>query len=208
MLMTLTRRLNLTGTLARVSRPGIRCLGYRQCALDGLQCFPARYVHSRPPLLPTRAWKILHCYSMYQKSTHSGINPQRMLRTLHVSCASSAGHSKWSKIKRKKAVTDLEKSKVRAKLLDQIRAAVGSGGNDPATNIRLSGLLTQARSSGVPKTSIDSALKWSNASGTDGVARVMYEGKGPSRYLVLIEALTDNRNRTRGKIRQIIEQQG
>ena len=106
-------------------------------------------------------------------------------------------------------MTDLEKSKARTKLLDQIRTVVASGGNDPTTNIRLSGLLTQARSSGVPKTSVESALKWS-ASGTGGVVReaVMYEGKGPSRYLVLIEALTDNRNRTRGQIRHIFAQQG
>ena len=128
-------------------------------------------------------------------------------RSLHTSCARSAGHNKWSKIKRKKGATDQEKSRMRGKLLDQIRAAVVSGGTDPTTNVKLAGLLTQARSSGVPKSNIESAMA---GSGSGAAAReaVMYEGRGPSGYLVLIEALTDNRNRTRPEIRHIIEKQG
>ena len=128
-------------------------------------------------------------------------------RSLHTSCARSAGHNKWSKIKRKKGATDQEKSRMRGKLLDQIRAAVVSGGTDPTTNVKLAGLLTQARSSGVPKSDIESAMA---GSGSGAAAReaVMYEGRGPSGYLVLIEALTDNRNRTRPEIRHIIEKQG
>ena len=93
--------------------------------------------------------------------------------------------------------------------MDQIRAAVVSGGgSDPATNVKLVGLLTQARSSGIPKSNIESAL--AAGSGLRGAAReaVMYEGRGPSGYLILIEALTDNRNRTRPEIRHIIEKQG
>lgn len=117
-----------------------------------------------------------------------------------------AGHNKWSKIKRKKAVTDTEKSKMRGKLLDQIRAAVASSGADPATNIKLSGLLAQAKSGGIPKANIESALK-SPSTGSGGKP-VMYEGRGPSGYLVLVEAFTDNRNRTRPEIRHIIEKQG
>ena len=91
--------------------------------------------------------------------------------------------------------------------MGQIRAAVVSGGSDPTTNITLAGLLTQARNTGVPKSNIESAL---TGSGSDGTAReaVMYEGRGPSGYLLLIEAITDNRNRTRPEIRHIIEKQG
>lgn len=123
--------------------------------------------------------------------------------------SNSAGHNKWSKIKRKKAVTDMGKSKMRGKLLDQIRAAVASGGADPATNVKLGGLLAQAKSGGIPKANIESALKSSSTGSGGSVSKaVIYEGRGPSGYLVLIEALTDNRNRTRPEIRHIIEKQG
>jgi YebC/PmpR family DNA-binding regulatory protein len=103
-------------------------------------------------------------------------------------------------------VTDQEKSKQRGKLLDQIRATVSTGGSDPTTNIKLGGLLTQARSSRVPKSSLESALN-SAGSGSSGES-VMYEGRGPSGYLILIEAVTDNRNRTRPELRHIVEKQG
>ena len=91
--------------------------------------------------------------------------------------------------------------------MDQIRTAVAIGGSDPTTNMKLAGLLTQARSSGVPKSSIESALAGSGAGGAVREA-VMYEGRGPSGYFVLIEVLTDNRKRTRPEIRHIIEKQG
>ena len=130
-----------------------------------------------------------------------------LYHSFHTSPVSAAGHNKWSKIKKKKAVTDQQKSKLRGKLLVQIRTAVAIGGSDPTINIKLAGLLTQARSSGIPKSNLEAALA---GSGSSGVARetVMYEGRGPSGYLLLIEALTDNRNRTRPEIRHIIEKQG
>ena len=130
------------------------------------------------------------------------------VRSLHLSPSKTAGHNKWSKIKKKKAVTDLEKSKMRGKLLDQIRTAVACGGNDPTTNIKLSGLLAQARGSGVPKTSMNSALKSTGSAGGEVREAVLYEGRGPSGYLVLIETLTDNRSRTRPEIRRLLEKQG
>ena len=155
--------------------------------------------------------------SMWSRSTHGGLyatslgtgtRQRKVGHNLHVATTDSAGHNKWSKIKKKKAVTDMEKSRMRGKLLDHIRAAVVGGGADPTTNIKLSGLLTQAKSMGVPKANIDSALK--AASGYVGSMReaVLYEGRGPSGYLILIEALTDNRNRTRPEIRHILEKQG
>ena len=97
---------------------------------------------------------------------------------------------------------------MRGKLLDQIRTAVACGGNDPTTNIKLSGLVAQARGSGVPKTSMDSALKSTGSAGGEVREAVLYEGRGPSGYLVLIETLTDNRNRTRPEIRRLLEKQG
>ena len=129
-------------------------------------------------------------------------------RYFHVASASCAGHNKWSKIKRKKAVTDLEKSKLRGKLMDKIRSAVTTGGQDPTTNIKLSGLLAQAKSMGLPKTGIESALRTAAASSADVRESVLYEGRGPNGYLILIEALTNNRKRTRPEIRHILEKQG
>ena len=178
-----------------------------KCALDG-----ARYA-----LYSTFSDCVLHnthtgypvCMGM-RNSTHGlqiKLNQVTARRNLRVSCARGAGHNKWSKIKRHKSVTDLEKSKIRGKLLDQIRAAVASGGNDTSTNIKLGSLLSQAKSSGVPKSNIETALKQSSVGGAVSES-VLYEGRGPSGYLVLIDAFTDNRNRTRPEIRQIIEKQG
>ena len=153
----------------------------------------------------------VQCSSLYVRvfrHTYSQRASGCTVRTMHVTSINLAGHNKWSKIKHKKAVTDHEKSKMRGKLVDQIRTAVAHGGSDPTTNIKLAGLLTRAKSSGIPKSNIEAALK--SASGAGGSVRetVVYEGRGPSGYLLLIEAVTDNRNRTRPEIRHIIEKQG
>lgn len=129
-------------------------------------------------------------------------------RYFHIASVSCAGHNKWSKIKRKKAVTDLEKSKLRGKLIDKIRSAVSAGGQDPTTNLKLSGLLAQAKSMGLPKSVIESALKAAASSSAEVREAVLYEGRGPNGYLILIEALTNNRKRTRPEIRHILEKQG
>lgn len=194
--MNFTRSVsNLTGAWKTCASPCTR-IRFR-CALDR-----ARYVYH--PSSTQRACggvTILRNTNMQRKMGSA-------IRNLHVASANAAGHNKWSKIKRKKAVTDMEKSRMRGKLLDQIRTAIASGGVDPTTNVKLSGLLTLAKSGGVPKANIEAALK--SGSGSDGAVRemVMYEGRGPSGYLVLIEALTDNRNRTRPEIRHIMEKQG
>ena len=96
---------------------------------------------------------------------------------------------------------------MRGKVIDQIRSAVAAGGSDPSTNVKLSWLLAQAKSVGVPRSNVENAL---TASSAPGVAKetIIYEGRGPSGYLVLIEALTNNRNRTRPELRHIMEKQG
>ena len=178
----------------------------------------ARYVH--PSLVTWSSdtqfsiplvWRSAQHGSLYVailKNTYRQRASGYTVRTMHVTPIILAGHNKWSKIKHKKAVTDHEKSKTRGKLVDQIRTAVAHGGSDPTTNIKLAGLLTRAKSSGIPKSNIEAALK--SASGAGGTVRetVVYEGRGPSGYLLLIEAVTDNRNRTRPEIRHIIEKQG
>ena len=123
----------------------------------------------------------------------------------HESAICFAGHNKWSKIKRKKGATDLERSKARGKLMDKIRSSVAAEGPNPTTNLKLSGLLAQAKSMEVPKANIESALRAATSASVREA--VMYEGRGASGFLILIETLTDNRRRTRPEIRHILEKQ-
>ena len=130
-------------------------------------------------------------------------------RTVHLTEVNQAGHNKWSKIKRKKAVADTERSKYVSKLTSQIISAVRIGGADTEVNLPLSGLLSRAKSAGVLKATIESAIRAGTSKQTAETAvPVLYEGRGPSGYLVLIEALTENRKRTRPEIRQILEKNG
>lgn len=122
-----------------------------------------------------------------------------------------AGHNKWSKIKRKKEVADRERSKFTAKLVSQISLAVRTGGNaDPDLNIHLSSAISRAKNAGVPKSTIENAIKVGSnkRSAVDAAESVLYEGRGPSGYLLLIEALTVNRKRVRPIVRHILEEHG
>lgn len=134
----------------------------------------------------------------------------RFARKVHCTELSLAGHNKWSKIKRKKAVADMERNKHTTKLISQLITAVRLGGADPEINIALSGLLSQAKSAGIPKTTVESAIltATSKQAAAETAAPVLYEGRGPSGYLLLVEALTENRNRTRPEIRRILEKNG
>jgi YebC/PmpR family DNA-binding regulatory protein len=121
-----------------------------------------------------------------------------------------AGHSKWSKIKRQKAVVDAAKGKVFTKIIREITIAAREGGGDPTTNARLSIAIDNAKSSNMPKDNIDRAIKkgigeQGNAS---SYAEIIYEGYGPGGVAYLVEASTDNVNRTVGEIRHIFSKQG
>ena len=176
-----------------------------QCALDGV-VRRRRVLHLLATIKRTAGpLEKIHLCQLYPSPLKNSASIE--VRSVHVTPSSPAGHNKWSKIKRKKAVTDQQKSKLRGRILDQIRTAVAEGGGDPTTNIKLAGLLAQARSGGVPKSNIESALAGKGGSGVTREA-VMYEGRGPSGYLLLVETLTENRNRTRPEIRHIIEKQG
>ena len=105
-------------------------------------------------------------------------------------------------------MTDLVRSKARGKLMDKIRSSVAAGGTNQTTNLKLSGLLAQAKSMEVPKASIESALKAAPSTCISVREAVMYERRGASGFLILIETLTDNRKRTRPEIRHILEKQG
>jgi YebC/PmpR family DNA-binding regulatory protein len=114
-----------------------------------------------------------------------------------------AGHSKWANIKRQKARVDAVKGKVFAKMSREIIVAARLGGGDPAGNFQLRTAIDKAKAAGVPNENIDRAIaKGAGQLGADdSYEAIRYEGYGPGGIAVLIEALTDNRNRTAADLR-------
>ena len=114
-----------------------------------------------------------------------------------------SGHSKWSSIKHKKGAADARRGKLFSKLSRAIIVAAREGGGDPAANLALQNAIEKARSYSVPKDNIERAI--ARGTGADTAAEtfehVVYEGYGPSGVAILVEALTDNRNRTAADVR-------
>ena len=122
-----------------------------------------------------------------------------------------AGHSKWAGIKHKKAVVDARRGKLFAKLIRGIEVAAREGGSsNPANNMTLAAAIERAKASRVPADTIERAAKRGAGELGDDVKyeRVMYEGYAPGGVAVLIEALTDNRNRTVGDVRTALSRSG
>ncbi|MGF1522160.1 MAG: YebC/PmpR family DNA-binding transcriptional regulator [Leptolyngbyaceae cyanobacterium] len=121
-----------------------------------------------------------------------------------------AGHSKWANIKRQKARVDAVKGKVFAKLSREIIVAARTGGADPAGNFQLRTAIEKAKAAGFPNDNIDRAIaKGSGQLGNDeNLEAIRYEGYGPGGVAVLIEALTDNRNRTAADLRAAFSKNG
>src|SRR5512135_2917776 len=111
-----------------------------------------------------------------------------------------SGHSKWSTIKHKKGAADAKRGKIFTKLIKEITVAARLGGGDPGGNPRLRSAIAAARAENMPKDNVDRAIK-KGAGGTDGVNydEILYEGYGPGGVAVLVETMTDNRNRTVGE---------
>ncbi len=115
-----------------------------------------------------------------------------------------AGHSKWANIKHRKARADAQKGKVFTKLAREITVAAKEGGDDINMNFRLRLAVQKAREANVPTENINRAIqRGAGGSDNDGLEQVMYEGYGPGGVAVLIQILTDNRNRTAPEIRNI-----
>ena len=114
-----------------------------------------------------------------------------------------SGHSKWSTIKHKKGAADAKRGKLFSKLTRAIIVAAKEGGPDPSGNLALQNAIEKAKSYSMPKDNIDRAI--AKGSGADSdmstFETVVYEGYGPSGVAVIVEALTDNRNRTAGEVR-------
>ena len=120
-----------------------------------------------------------------------------------------SGHSKWSTIKRKKEKTDNARAKVFTKIGREIAVAVKAGGPDPAANSKLKDVIAKAKANNVPNDNIDRIIKKAAGEGNaDNYEDVVYEGYGPSGIAVIIEALTDNRNRTAADVRHAFDKFG
>jgi YebC/PmpR family DNA-binding regulatory protein len=121
-----------------------------------------------------------------------------------------SGHSKWSSIKHKKGAADAKRGKLFSKLSRAIIVAAKEGGADPAANLALQNAVEKARSYSMPKDNIERAIAKGAGEGTEGASfeTVVYEGYGPEGVAVLVEALTDNRNRTASDVRHLFTKHG
>ena len=114
-----------------------------------------------------------------------------------------AGHSHWAGIKHKKGKADKQRSKIFSKLTREITVAAKLGDKDPDMNARLRSAIQAARSANMPKENIERAIEKSSNSDQSNFESIRYEGFGPSNAAVIVEALTDNKNRTASNIRTI-----
>ena len=119
-----------------------------------------------------------------------------------------AGHSHWAGIKHKKGKADKQRSKIFSKLSKEITVAAKLGEKDPTMNPRLRSAIQAARSANMPKDNIERAIDKSSMSNELNFENLRYEGFGPANIAVIVETLTDNKNRTASKIRTIFQKAG
>ena len=119
-----------------------------------------------------------------------------------------AGHSHWAGIKHKKGKADKQRSKIFSKLSKEITVAAKLGDKDPAMNPRLRSAIQAARSANMPKDNIERAIDKSSTNIELNFENLRYEGFGPEKVAVIVETLTDNKNRTASKIRTIFQKAG
>ena len=121
-----------------------------------------------------------------------------------------SGHSKWASIKHKKAVVDARRGQHFTKLARAITVAAREGGGDPTGNSGLALAIQKARDASMPKDNIERAIAKGTGEGADAeqIETVLYEGYGPGGVALLIEALTDNRNRTGAEMRHVLAKHG
>jgi YebC/PmpR family DNA-binding regulatory protein len=124
--------------------------------------------------------------------------------------AGMSGHSKWHSIKHKKGAADAKRGKLFSKLARAITVAARDGGGDPSGNPTLATAVQKAKDASMPKDKIQKAIDVGTGAGADGAAieRIVYEGYGPAGVAVLVEALTDNRNRASAEIRHAFSKHG
>ena len=133
---------------------------------------------------------------------------RQLLKSLHTTPSRYAGHNRWSKIHRKKAIADMEKSKTIQKCVNLIINAIrtGGGSTDPDLNVRLASAIEQAKTAGVSKANVENAIRRATSKQDCGELAV-FEGRGDTGYMLVIETITDNRNRTRPNLRTLLMKQ-
>ncbi|MCD8220036.1 MAG: YebC/PmpR family DNA-binding transcriptional regulator [Ruminococcus sp.] len=120
-----------------------------------------------------------------------------------------SGHSKWNNIKRKKEVTDAAKGKIFTKIGREITVCVKEGGPDPNSNAKLRDLIAKAKSNNVPNDNIEHVIKKAAGEGDkNNYETIVYEGYGPNGVAVIVECLTNNKNRTAGDVRHYFDKFG
>ncbi len=120
-----------------------------------------------------------------------------------------SGHSKWSSIKHKKAATDAKRGQLFTKLAREITMAVRGGGDDPTMNARLRLAIQKAKDANMPNDNLDlSTKRGAGGNDADMLEEITYEGYGPGGAAVLVEAVTDNRNRTAADVRNVFSKGG
>ena len=121
-----------------------------------------------------------------------------------------SGHSKWNNIKRKKEKTDGQRAKIFTKIGRELAVAVKEGGGpDPASNSKLKDAIAKAKANNVPNDNIERIIKKAAGEGNaDNYEALQYEGYGPAGIAVIVETLTDNRNRTAGEMRHYFDKCG
>tara|TARA_E500000331_G_scaffold342032_1_gene375165 strand:+ start:309 stop:1034 length:726 start_codon:yes stop_codon:yes gene_type:complete len=119
-----------------------------------------------------------------------------------------SGHSKWASIKHSKGKADKQRSKIFSKLSKEISVAAKLGDKDPDLNSRLRSAIQAARSANMPKDNIERAIDKSSVSNETNFENLRYEGFGPDKIAVIVETLTDNKNRTASNIRTIFQKSG
>src|SRR5213083_1980576 len=120
-----------------------------------------------------------------------------------------SGHNKWSTIKHKKGAADAKRGKIFTRILKEMSVAARMGGGDPAGNPRLRAAVAEAKANNMPKDNIERAIKRGTGE-IEGVTyeEITYEGYGPGGVALMVEAMTDNRNRTVAEIRHIFSKNG
>lgn len=117
-----------------------------------------------------------------------------------------SGHSKWSTIKRKKGANDAQRAKIFTKIARELTVVVKAGGPDPDSNSKLKDIMAKARSNNMPNDNIMRTIKKAaGETGGDNYEEIIYEGYGPNGVAVIVETLTDNRNRTAGDMRHYFD---
>ena len=119
-----------------------------------------------------------------------------------------SGHSKWKNIMHKKEKTDAQRAKIFTKIGKEMAIAIREGGADPASNSKLKDLIAKAKANNVPNDNIERVLKKASSADSANYEEITYEGYGPGGTAIIVEVVTDNRNRTASEIRHIFDKSG